>query len=97
MSTKRRIAAFGTAGVVAFVGVLCGMLISGETGQLLAIALLSIGLGAIVLLVFFEIGLSEDHDRARDEARRERDARKAAGRPPRSIRSMGWRRPRRPD
>jgi hypothetical protein len=67
---------------VALAGALCGVLVSGETGQLLAIALLSIGLGSIVLLVFFEIGLSEDRERAQERARSERDARRAAT-PPR--------------
>jgi hypothetical protein len=78
MSRQHRIVAFGTAGVVALVGVLCGMVVPGEAGQLLAIALVSIGLGAIVLLVFFEIGLSEDHEREREEARRKREASRAA-------------------
>ncbi|HTX47572.1 MAG TPA: hypothetical protein VMD48_14915 [Solirubrobacteraceae bacterium] len=96
MSTQHRMAAFGTAGVVALVGVLCGIVVPGEAGQLLAIALVSIGLGAIVLLVFFEIGLSEDHDREREEERRQRDAREAAERPARSVRAMRWRPPRRP-
>lgn len=66
--------------MVALAGVLCGTLISGESGQLLAIALLSVGLGTIVLLVFFEIGVSEDRDRAKEEARRQREARRATER-----------------
>jgi hypothetical protein len=83
---------FGTAGLVALAGVLCGTLVSGEAGQLLAISLLSIGLGAIVLLVFFEIGLSEDRDRAREQSRRERDARRAAARPRRPFSRLPRRR-----
>ncbi len=80
MSRRQRFAAYGTAGATAVAGVLCGVLVSGETGQLLAIALLSIGLGGIVLLVFLEVGLSEDRERARDEARRRREARPEAQR-----------------
>ena len=72
MSRRQRIAAYGTTGAMAVAGVLCGVLVSGETGQLLAIVLLSIGLGGMVLLVFLEIGLSEDRDRAAEDARRER-------------------------
>jgi hypothetical protein len=62
--------------------VLCGVLVSGETGQLLAIALLSIGLGAIVLFVFLEIGLSEDRERAAEDARRRRKGQPDVAPPP---------------
>jgi hypothetical protein len=103
VTRQRRIEAFGGAGAIAVAGVLCGVLVPGETGELLVIALLSIGLGGIVLLVFLEVGLSEDRERARDEAQRRREAarreqpeareRQAAGRP-----GARWRRtrPRRP-
>ena len=48
----------------------------------------------IVMLVFLEVGLSEEHDRAREEARRgEREA-SAPRHPPRRLRLP--RRPRRP-
>jgi hypothetical protein len=70
---------------MAIAGVLCGLLVSGETGQLLAIALLSIGLGGIVLLVFLEVGLSEDRERAAEDARRERQAQ-------RNVAPSPWRR-----
>ena len=43
----------------------------GLTGQLLALVLISVGLGAVVLLVFYEVGLSEDKDRAAEQARKE--------------------------
>ena len=42
----------------------------GLVGQLVAIALITLGLGAALLLVFFEVGLSEDRERAREERRR---------------------------
>jgi hypothetical protein len=82
VSRRQRIAAYGTGGATALAGVLCGVLVSGETGQLLAIALLSIGLGGIVLLVFLEIGLSEDRERAAEEARRRRKAQRDVAPPP---------------
>jgi hypothetical protein len=56
------------------------------TGEVVALTLVTVGLGSVVLLVFLEVGLSEDRDRARDEERRRRQAAKRAGtgkRPPR--------------
>ena len=48
-------------------GALSAALIDGLTGQLLGIVLVTVGLGAVVLLLFLEVGLSEDHARERDE------------------------------
>jgi hypothetical protein len=71
---------------------MCAVLIRGLTGDVLAIALVSVGLGGALLLVFLEVGLSEDRARARDEKRRRERARRRleARRPPLP------RRPRRP-
>jgi hypothetical protein len=44
----------------------------GLVGQVLAIGLITLGLGAILLLLFYEVGLSEDQDRARRSRRRPR-------------------------
>jgi hypothetical protein len=63
--------AYGTAGVLTVAGVLCAALIDGVVGQVLFIALISIGLGGALLLLFYEVGLSEDRARAREERRRE--------------------------
>jgi hypothetical protein len=52
-------------------GAACAVLTSGVLGDALAIALLLAGLGGALLLVFYEIGLSEDRERARE--RRARD------------------------
>jgi hypothetical protein len=82
MRRRQRIASYGAAGAAAVAGVLCGFLVSGETGQLLAIVLLSIGLGGIVLLVFLEVGLSEDRERAAEDARRKRQAPRTGAPPP---------------
>lgn len=51
-------------------GAACGVLVGGLTGQVLLIALTMAGLGGALLLVFLEIGLSEDRQRERDERRR---------------------------
>jgi hypothetical protein len=62
--------AFGSAGALVVAGAICIVLIDGLAGQVLAIALVSLGLGGALLLAFFEVGLSEDQDRARDKRRR---------------------------
>jgi hypothetical protein len=91
MPRRTRIAAFGSAGGLVVAGVLCGVLVSGLAGQVLAIALISFGLGGALLLLFLEVGLSEDQARAREErARRWRAARRDE--PPRHVSRAGWRR-----
>jgi hypothetical protein len=56
----------------------------------LAIALFTLGLGAAVLLMFLEVGLSEERELAREEMRRRQ--RTSAGE--RRLRPRRW--PRRP-
>jgi hypothetical protein len=100
--------AFGTAGLLAVAGIVVAVLTSGTGAQIAAIVLLSVGFGGAVLLVFLEVGLSEDRARAREEAERRRrqeaetrggqEAERRGGqRPPwRAQRSRGRRWPRRP-
>jgi hypothetical protein len=91
--------AFGTAGVLAVAGIVVAVLTSGTGGQIVAIVLLSIGFGGAVLLVFLEVGLSEDRARAREDAerRREEATRRGGERlPRRAPRSRRPRWPRRP-
>jgi hypothetical protein len=78
MSRRSRLAAFGSAGVLVVGGAVCAVVIGGGTGQLLALALIGVGLIALTSLVFLEVGLSEDRERARELAT---TARKRAGRP----------------
>jgi hypothetical protein len=66
VAPRARILAFGSAAMVVAAGALCVVLVGGLTGEVLAIALVSIGLGGAVLLVFLEVGLSEDRERARE-------------------------------
>ncbi|HET8673027.1 MAG TPA: hypothetical protein VFL87_05300 [Thermoleophilaceae bacterium] len=61
----------------------------GFAADLVAITVISLGLGAIVLLVFFEVGLSEDRERAREEAAKAKRTEQRHTKPPRSGR---WRR-----
>ena len=93
MAPRSRILAFGTTALLVLAGAACGALIDGIVGQVLLLALILAGLGGALLLVFYEVGLSEDHDRERDEqSRRERAAGHPAAARPRRI----PRRPRRP-
>jgi hypothetical protein len=67
---RTRILAFGSAALVAIAGALCAAFVKSTAGLVVGLGLFSLGLGALVLLVFLEVGLSEDHARARDEQRR---------------------------
>jgi fatty acid desaturase len=85
MEPRARVVAFGSAAALAVAGGICAAVIGGLTGQVLAIALVSVGLGGVVLLLFLEVGLSEDHERAREEQRRTQPERRRSRlrRPPR--------------
>jgi hypothetical protein len=85
--------AFGSAAAVAAIGGICAAVFPGLTGQLLALVLISVGLGAVVLLVFYEVGLSEDKERAAEQERREEQAAKRTETHPRPR--LRPRRPRR--
>jgi hypothetical protein len=93
MAPRARAIAFGSAAALVVAGVICALVIGGVTGEALALALVSLGFGAVVLLVFLEVGLSEDRDRAKDEERRRKLAAKRAGAHRRRPR-LRW--PRRP-
>lgn len=95
VSRHARIRAFGSAGLLTVAGVFCGVFVSGLTGQLLSIVLISLGLGGAVLLVFLEVGLSEDRERAREQdRRRRRSSQRSSTRPTSRSRQFRW--PRRP-
>ena len=80
--------------MLAVAGIVVEVLTSGTGGQIVAIVLLSVGFGGAVLLVFLEVGLSEDRARAREDAERRRgDSRRTA---PAGSRPHSPRWPRRP-
>jgi hypothetical protein len=54
--------------VLVVLGVLAATVLTGTTGQVLAFVLIGLGLVLLTSLMFLEVGLSEDRDRARDEA-----------------------------
>ena len=69
MGFRTRLLAFGSAGAL----VIAGAIARGGArliGQLLTIVLMSLGFGGAVLLVFLEIGRSEDRERAREDRQR---------------------------
>jgi hypothetical protein len=63
--------------VLVVVGAVVAVLRQDVFGQAAAVALVSIGLVAATSLVFYEVGLSEDRDRARESAARRRRAEQA--------------------
>jgi hypothetical protein len=75
LTRRSRITAYGTAVALVLIGVACAAVISGGTGETLAMAFIGVGLVGLVSLAFLEVGLSEDRDRARERPARERPAR----------------------
>jgi hypothetical protein len=88
--------AFGSAAALVLAGVICAILVPGLTGQLLTFVLIAFGLGAAVLLVFLEVGLSEDRDRAREESDRAREEERRREQSRRADARLGDRRKPRP-
>ena len=74
VAPRPRVLAFGSASALVVAGSICAVLVGGLTGEVLAIALITLGLGAIVLLMFLEVGLSEERELAREEKLRRQQA-----------------------
>jgi len=79
MRRSSRILGFGGSGVLVIAGIVCAVAFSSTLGTVLAFILISAGLVLATSLVFLEVGLSEDHEReredgARQEAERKREA-----------------------
>jgi hypothetical protein len=72
VAPRARVLTFGSAAALVVAGSICAALIGGLTGEVLAIALITLGLGAVVLLLFLEVGLSEERELASEEERRQR-------------------------
>lgn len=75
MAPRTRILAFGCAAVLVLAGGACAAFLSGIAGEVLTIVLISAGLAGGLLLIFLEIGLEEERDLAREQARRRERAR----------------------
>lgn len=80
MSRRGRIVWFGGAGGLVLAGAVCAVLVADGLGQILALVLIGLGLVLATALVFYEVGLSEDRERAREEAAARRQAERAATR-----------------
>ena len=74
MSRRSRIVGFGSAGVLVVAGIACAFAFSGSLGQNLAFVLVALGLVLATSLVFYEVGLTEDRERARARVRRRASA-----------------------
>jgi hypothetical protein len=61
VNPRTRRLTFGSAGVVVLIGVIVAVVVNGYVGMVAGVTLITLGLGAVVLLVFLEIGLSEEH------------------------------------
>jgi hypothetical protein len=83
VTPRRRVLAFGSAAALVVAGSICAAVAGGRTGDAVAIALITLGLGAVVLLLFLEVGLSEERELAREEKRRRRPPRRRPLRWPR--------------
>jgi len=81
VSRRSRIIGFGSAGMLVVAGIACAFAFSGSLGQNLAFVLVALGLVLATSLVFYEVGLTEDRSRAREEkARRQLEREDAAKR-----------------
>jgi NADH:ubiquinone oxidoreductase subunit 6 (subunit J) len=72
VARRSRFLAFGSAAALVVAGPICAVLVGGLTGEVIAIASITVGLGAVVLLLFLEVGLSEERELASEEKRRRR-------------------------
>jgi hypothetical protein len=79
VSRRSRIVGFGSAGLLVLAGIACAAVFSGGLGQNLAFGLVALGLIEGTALIFYEVGLTEDHERAREE--RAAEEKKARGHP----------------
>jgi hypothetical protein len=65
VSRRWRTTRYGASIGVALVGVALGATIPGTLGGTLATVLIGIGLIGVMSLIFYEVGISEDRERAR--------------------------------
>ena len=78
MAPRTRLYTFGSAAVLVIAGAIVWPVVGGLTGQVLAIAFWLLGFGGALLLLFLEVGLSEDRELEREDAiRRAKEAKRA--------------------
>lgn len=92
VSRRARFLTYGSIVAIILLAGLFRLLVDGFGAEVASLTVISLCLGAIVLLVFYEVGLSEDKARAEEEAERARRRSGPGHRdPPAPLR------PRRPD
>ncbi len=69
MTRRWRIRAYGACVALLFIGGACALLVDGLTGQVLMIAFEMAGFGGALLVAFYDVGVSEDQEREREERR----------------------------
>jgi predicted phage tail protein len=69
VGTRARLVAYGAAAVLTLGGIAAAVA-GGLVGQVLAIAGITVGLGGVLLLLFYEVGLREERDLERRQRRR---------------------------
>ena len=72
MTRRTRTLRYGASILVVVAGIACGALIPGSAGGTAATVLVGIGLVGVVSLLFYEVGLTEDRDRAAQQRSAER-------------------------
>ncbi len=70
MTRRSRLLGYGSAAGLVAAGGVCAATIGGGVGAVLALVLIGVGLVLAVSLVFYEVGLGEDQERAREERAR---------------------------
>jgi hypothetical protein len=80
---RSRIIGYGACLLLVVIGTVVAVVRHDIYGMASAVGLVSIGLVAATSLVFYEVGLSEDRERARETAARRRLPRAADEAPPR--------------
>ena len=92
VSRRARIRWFGLAALMVAAGVAIAFAITGTPGHVLGFVSIAIGLVLATSLVFLEVGLSEDRDRARERELASRKSRPGRSWRPSLGRSRGHRR-----
>ncbi len=76
MTRRARIVFYGLAAALFVVGAAIAATIGSTAGQVIGFALMAVGLVLATSLVFYEVGVSEDREREREQAAREAEARR---------------------
>ena len=71
MNLRSRTLGFGSAAALVVAGIACAVIFSGGLGQNLAFVFVALGLVLATSLVFYEVGLTEDRERASEQRERE--------------------------